>query len=80
MTPEERAAHEAWQRTHAPGDPAKRATERERRRQDRDAAAMIGTRRVVEKSPEEIAASLLLSRLRTQLAIARSIERGGVFG
>lgn len=41
MTPERRAQYEAWQRTHRPGDPGKRATERERRRHDQEAWARL---------------------------------------
>ncbi|MQU91728.1 hypothetical protein [Sinorhizobium meliloti] len=45
MTPEERAAHDRWQRTHKPGSPQKRAAERECRRQNADAAKMLENKR-----------------------------------
>lgn len=41
MSPEERAAHESWQRTHKPGSAAGRKRSREERRQNREARASI---------------------------------------
>jgi hypothetical protein len=41
MSPEERAEHDAWQRAHKPGDPKKRAADREYRGQSRETAATL---------------------------------------
>ena len=80
MTPEQRAAHEAWRRDHRPGDPLKRAADRERRRQDRDAAAMLAAPRAAESSVEAQAIADQLEELRAKLAAAQAASGDGVFG
>lgn len=49
MTPEERTAHQEWQKTHAPGPPGPRAAARERRRQQNDVAGIFN--RPVQATP-----------------------------
>ncbi|WP_126397854.1 HGGxSTG domain-containing protein [Blastochloris tepida] len=70
MTPEERARHEAWHRARKPGSAAERAAERERRRQDKAAANLLGGDRPRERrSPELLALDAEIVELRLALAI-----------
>lgn len=57
MSKAERAAHADWQRTHRPGSARERATDRERRRRDREAALFreLENRPETPPSPELIA-------------------------
>jgi hypothetical protein len=82
MTPEERAAHEAWQQTHRPGKAASRASERERRRRDREAVEMMRKPQTApEPTPEARELAAAIERLRAELASKQDdVTYEGVFG
>ena len=52
MTPEERAAYDAWKRSHKPGTPADRARTRAQRRQNAEARAKIAHMQATPPSAE----------------------------
>lgn len=64
MTPEQRARHDAWHRTHRPGAGAARSAERERARQNAEARALLTVGAPQPVSGPELA------RVRTALAAA----------
>lgn len=80
MTPEERAAHEAWHRTHKPGDPGQRAAERERRRQGREARALLeGGREPKPVSAERAAVAAEIAELKRRLAEVQAPTPWSIF-
>lgn len=66
MTPDQRAKHDAWHRTHRPGAGATRSAERERTRQNAEARALLAV------GPSLPTTSPELARVRTALAAARA--------
>jgi hypothetical protein len=79
MTPEERQAYKAWQRSHKPGRPVDRAAERVRRRQSNEAREMLAD----EPRPVSEEAKKLERRaaeLREELARLRIGQGEGIFG
>ncbi|MGY3364179.1 hypothetical protein ACVWZL_001304 [Bradyrhizobium sp. GM2.4] len=66
MTPDQRAKHEAWHRTHRPGAGAARSAERERARQSADA------RRLIAEQPPEVLLGPEAVRIREALAAAKA--------
>ncbi|WP_433996783.1 HGGxSTG domain-containing protein [Bradyrhizobium liaoningense] len=67
MTPEQRAAFDAWHRARRPGlTKAARSAERERARQNADA------RRLLAEQPREAASSPEIARIRAALATAKA--------
>jgi hypothetical protein len=66
MTPEQRAKHDAWHRTHAPGAAALRDAERVRRGQSADA------KRLLAQGPLSVAPGTKLARVRAALATTRA--------
>lgn len=81
MTPEDRAEHEHWQRTHRPGDPKRRAADRARRQQDRTAADLIRQDRPTSpRSTERAALVAQIEALERQNAEAEAAEAyDGIF-
>ncbi len=80
MTEEERAAYEAWKKTHAAGSAAARAMARRERRDAAEARAMLGAPAAAAPvSPEQIAIAERLAELEALLK-ARKDEDSGVFG
>lgn len=81
MTPEDRAEHEHWQRTHRPGDPKKRAADRARHKQDRDGANLIRQERPASpQSAERAALVAQIEELERQNAKAEAAEAyDGIF-
>ena len=84
-SPEGLAAYRAWQRSHQPGSATRRASDRERRKRDREAAEMIAAGKGCQSDVEanqalydQIAA--LKAQLR-ELGLREAIEmKTGVFG
>jgi hypothetical protein len=66
MTPEQRAKHDAWHRTHAPGAAALRDAERVRRGQCADA------KRLLAQGPFSVAPGAQLARVLAALATTRA--------
>jgi len=66
MTPEQRAKHDAWHRTHAPGSAALRDAERVRKGQSADA------KRLLDQRPLSVAPRGQLARVRAALETARA--------
>ena len=80
MTEEERAAYEAWKKTHAPGSGAARAVARRERSDAAAARAMLrAPAAAAPVSPEQIAIAERLAELDALLK-ARKDEDDGVFG
>jgi hypothetical protein len=81
LTPEERAEHEHWQRTHRPGDPKQRAADRARHKQDRDGANLIRQERPASSQSAERAALVAqIEELERQNAEAEAAEAyDGIF-
>lgn len=66
MTPEQRAKHDAWHRSHAPGAAASRSADRERMRQNAEGSLLLTqAARQRPTDPE-------LNRIKTALAAARA--------
>jgi len=83
MTPEQLAAYRRWHETHRPGKAAARASERERRRQDKEIAAMMQRPAPAPKrSREARELADTIERLRAKLANNQDAitHDGGVFG
>lgn len=80
MTPEERAAHKEWQRAHEPGPPAKRAAERARRKQNREAREHY-QRTLNEPRPVSPEVAKLRAEIEElqQSGAARPVIRPGIF-
>jgi hypothetical protein len=58
MTPEERAAYDAWKWAHKPGTPADRARARAERKRNAEARAMIARMQAAPSPPSDAAAGL----------------------
>jgi hypothetical protein len=67
MSPEERAAYDAWQQAHAPGSATNRAAKREERRQKLEARTMLAARPVRRPTTEEEALENEIAALRAEL-------------
>lgn len=85
MTPEQRAAHEAWHKAHCPTvSPGERARRRALKRQAAEAGALLMNPRERQPSPEAQALAReieALKRRQRQLEVERAIRnREGVFG
>lgn len=79
MAPAERAAHDEWKRTHAPGSAAERRRRRDERRQAAEMRERLSTG-PASPSPEVQAFQVQIDELKAEL-LRRQIERGeGVFG
>jgi hypothetical protein len=66
MTPEQRAAHDAWHRAHAPGAAAARSADRERTRQNAEARLLLA------QEPRQGVSGPELIRIGTALAAAKA--------
>ena len=66
MTPEQRAKHDAWHRTHAPGSASLRDAERVRKGQSADA------KRLIDQRPHSVASRGQLARVQAALETAKA--------
>ncbi len=69
MTPDERARHDAWHRTHRPGAGAARDAERERARQNTEARDLLNLEPAQRPAdPEAARMEAALTTVRAKLA------------
>lgn len=84
MTPERRAKYDAWVKTHQPGAAAPRAAERERRRQNAEARALLaqgGSPLPTEPTAPQAAIAAAKARLAVlEAKIAQPGDDEGIFG
>ncbi|MBZ9889464.1 hypothetical protein LB559_16175 [Mesorhizobium sp. BR1-1-3] len=67
MSPEERAAHEQWQRTHKPGSAAERQRQREFRRQAKESRLLLSAEPPPAPTPEAQELQKLIDQLKAEL-------------
>ncbi|MDG4903494.1 MULTISPECIES: hypothetical protein [unclassified Mesorhizobium] len=81
MTPDERAAYEAWQRSHKPGSATARARERRERQEAKQVREILSARPAPVSNPEVDELDRLLAERKAELARASTdTDDRGAFG
>ncbi|RWC08617.1 MAG: hypothetical protein EOS52_30045 [Mesorhizobium sp.] len=81
MTPDERAAYEAWQRSHKPGSAAARARARRERQEAKQVREILSARPVPVSNPEVDELDRLIAERKADLARATiETDDQGAFG